>query len=84
MTDLTQPAHFNAVFGPPARTSEASAVRKTGLWQRFFDAIFQSRQREAEREVARFFVRSGRVLTDDIERRMMQRLMRPGGWGSRC
>jgi hypothetical protein len=36
--------------------------------------MFESRQRRADRQIAGFIARSGGRLTDDLERRMMQRL----------
>lgn len=38
------------------------------------NAIFVSRERQAEREIARHLMGSGGRLTDDIERRMMHHL----------
>ena len=50
------------------------AATGAGLLRRVFDALFESRQRQSDREIAGFLARSGGRLTDDIERRMMQRL----------
>ena len=36
--------------------------------------MFESRQRQADKAIARFIANAGGRLTDDIERRMMQRL----------
>ena len=52
---------------------EHRAANKTGL-RRLFEAVFESRQRHADKEIARFIANSGGSLTDDIERRMMARL----------
>jgi hypothetical protein len=54
--------------------SEHGAAGKAGLLRRVFAAVFESRQRQADKEVARFIANSGGRLTDDIERRMMARL----------
>ncbi len=53
---------------------EHGAANSPGLLRRVLDAVFESCQRHADREIAGFVVRSGGRLTDDIERRMMQRL----------
>jgi hypothetical protein len=59
-------------FVPPAATPVAP---RHGLLRRAFDAVFESRRRSAERDVARFVARSGGRLTDDIERRITERLI---------
>jgi hypothetical protein len=46
----------------------------TGALHRMGNAIFDSRQRQADREIARFLAGSGGRLTDDVERRMMRHL----------
>jgi hypothetical protein len=50
------------------------AATRAGLLRRVFEAMFESRQRHADREMARFIANSGGSLTDDVERRMMTRL----------
>jgi hypothetical protein len=50
------------------------AATETGLLRRVFDAVFESRQRQADKTIARFISNSGGRLTDDLERRMMARL----------
>ena len=44
------------------------------LWRRLFDALMESQQRRAEREIARYLASHGGLLTDDMEREMMRRL----------
>jgi hypothetical protein len=44
------------------------------FWRRLFDAIVESRQRRADREIARFLATRGHLLTDDTEREIMRRL----------
>ena len=65
-------------FGPlvgqaPRKTEE---VRKpAGILRRIHDAFIQSRQRDVDRQIARFIAaRSARSLTDDLEREISQRL----------
>jgi hypothetical protein len=59
-----------------------AAARRPGLLRRIFDAVFESRMKHAEREIARYFERTGGRMTDDLERRMTQRLM-TGDWDVR-
>jgi len=63
-------SHYAVDKGAP----EHGAANGAGLLRRVFEAVFDSRQRHADREIAGFIARSGGRLTDDIERRMMQRL----------
>jgi hypothetical protein len=53
---------------------------KPGILRRLYLAIMASRQRQTDREIARFIAQSGGRLTDDLERRIMERLTAPG-WG---
>lgn len=60
-----------------------NAVAKTaGVLRYTIDAIFRSRQRAADRELAQFSCRSGRSLTDSLEREMMERRS-PANWHQR-
>ena len=63
-------SHYATHKAAPAR----DAVNSAGLLRRVLDTVFESRQRHADREISGFIARSGGRLTDDIERRMMQRL----------
>jgi hypothetical protein len=51
-----------------------AAVNRIGLLRRVFEAVFESRQQHADKEIARFIADSGGRFTDDLERRMMARL----------
>ena len=49
--------------------------KKAHILRRIFDAFMQSRQRDADRQIARFLAaRSGGRLTDDLEREISHRL----------
>ena len=63
-------------------TKSNAEANKAGVLRRIFDAIFESRQKLAERDIARFLARSGGRLTDDIEREMTQRLL-TSNWNAR-
>jgi hypothetical protein len=63
--------------------ARGSAVRrKPGILARIADAILGWRQREEDREIGRFLAGSGGRLTDDLERRMMERLS-TSNWSGR-
>ena len=61
-------------FGSRHKDSTKSSpdANKPGILRRIFGAIFETRQEQIEREVARFVARSGGRITDDIERQIMQ------------
>jgi len=59
--------------GGHAPATDAKPVRKP-FWRRVFDAIVESRQRRADREVARYLASHGHLLTDEAEREIMRRL----------
>jgi hypothetical protein len=78
-------AHFpgsGACFGEKGCGSGTGAVSKPGLLRRILNAIFESHQKQTDRDVARFFIRSGGRLTDELEREMTQRLFK-GNWDPR-
>ena len=64
-------------------TKSGPDANKTGILRRIFGAIFETRQDQIEREVARFVARSGGRITDDIERQIMQRLFYQQLWNAR-
>jgi hypothetical protein len=74
---------LGAFAGRPA--SEDAAKPRSSvkfLLARFFRAFMNARQRQADREISRYFDRSSNILTDSGEREMMQRLV-SGGWSTR-
>ena len=60
----------------PARTAP---VPRKGLLRRMFDAVTESRRRHAERDIARYLASTGGRITDDIERRITERIS-TGEW----
>jgi hypothetical protein len=61
-----------------APAGQTEAVPRRGFWSRVFDAISRAQERRAEREIARFLANHGGLLTDDMERELMQRLSGQG------
>ena len=81
---MTYAAHcrdFVPYFGDKASTRSNAVANKAGVLRRIFDAIFESRQKQADRDMARFLARSGGRLTDEMEREMTQRLL-TGNWNA--
>lgn len=50
---------------------------KRGRFHRFLDAVMKARQRQADREIARFLQARGGRLTDEAEREIERRFLRP-------
>ena len=78
---MTYAAHHGEILPscndkPAARSGRA---KRRGIWRRIFDAVYESRRRHADREVAAFIERSGGRMTDNIEFQISQRLM-TGDW----
>jgi hypothetical protein len=61
-----------------ANSAAAPAVEpaRKSIWRRMFDGLVEAQQRRADREIARFLASHGGLLTDEMEREMMQRLIR--------
>jgi hypothetical protein len=61
--------------------THAPASNGRGLLQRFFHAMMASRQRQADREIARYIRNNGGKLTDHVERELERRfLSTPSRW----
>jgi hypothetical protein len=57
----------------PCKSEEGP--KRAGIHRRILDAFIQSRQRDVDRQIARFLAAgSARMLTDDLEREISQRL----------
>lgn len=68
-------------LSPPFTSFEfdRSAARvsrpKRRLWRRIFQAMMEARQRQAEREIARYIERNGGKFTDSLERQIEHRFL---------
>jgi hypothetical protein len=74
---MTYAAHhkdFIPYIEDVALSRSAAISKKTSVLRRIIDAIYESPQRQADREIGCLIERSGGRLTDDLERRMMRRL----------
>ena len=60
----------------PARWSVCGVARCRGFLGRMFEAIRRAHDLKAVREVERHLGLSGQKLTDEMERKMMERLTR--------
>ena len=63
-------------FGSFVPPNVEAVAKEAGILRRIFDALMESRQRDVDRQVARFLAaRSGGTLTDSLEREISQRLL---------
>jgi hypothetical protein len=65
---LPAPFGFDHIAAP-------EAAPKRGLFLRLLDAMIEARERQAEREVARYLEALGGKFTDSTEREIAQRFM---------
>jgi len=80
---MTHAAHHGAIpRSCNPKPAASAAVASRGISRRLFDAVYESRRRHAERDIARLINRSGGRITDDVEFQMSQRLM-TGDWAVR-
>ena len=82
MTYAAHHRNFVPYFPYQTSTGSNAVTNKASVLRRIVDAIFESRQKQAGRDIARFLARSGGRLTDDIERGITQRLL-TGNWNPR-
>ena len=76
VADVRAPAEF-AVAEVPTETQAAAETDKAprrGIWRVVFDSIWTARQRQADREIARYLAMNGGKLTDHAEREIARRL----------
>ena len=66
-------------FGPfvshKAPANGEAVPKKPGILRRIYDAFMESRQRQVDRQIARFLAGRGGTLTDDLEREITRRLL---------
>jgi hypothetical protein len=66
----------------PAGRQTAPGKARPSLLTRLFNAVFESREREAARNVEAYLARTGYRFTDSIEREINDRAFN-GGWNPR-
>lgn len=68
------PRHDAFDLARAVHTTEDESRRKRSLLDRLRNAMIASRQRRADRQIARILAQSGGRMTDAIERDVMERL----------
>jgi len=80
---MTYAAHrSDFAFGGNASTKSNGNQNKVGVLRRIFDAMFEWRQKQAERQIAAFIAGRGGRFTDELEREMTHRLL-TSDWSAR-
>lgn len=59
----------------PKTAATPERIAKRGFWRRFLDALHQSRQQQADREIARYMHLHAGKMTDEIEREIERRFL---------
>ena len=57
--------------------SSPAHISKRGFWRRVLGALQESRQRQADREIARYLHLHAGKITDEAEREIERRFLRP-------
>ena len=65
-----------AGMGRKISTTPPERRKRRGRLRRIFDAIIEARQRDAERDIRRLIGWSDGPLSDELERRITEHLMR--------
>jgi hypothetical protein len=66
---------FQSVVSHKACLKDESEAKTAGVLRRLVDGYRGWRQKEVDRQLAHFLVRSGGMFTDEIEREMTDRLL---------
>jgi hypothetical protein len=80
MTYAARPVDFHHNIRPYGRPVEPAP--RPSLVTRLFNAVFETRQQRAERDVEAYLSRTGHRFTDSIEREINNHLL-DGGWNLR-
>jgi hypothetical protein len=78
MTYAARPHEFANCSGHE-RPADPPTAARLGWLRRIYDAMFESRQKQAERAIAAYLESTGGRFTDSIERRVTERLV-TGKW----
>ena len=73
MTYAVNHKTFASWFGRQAFTKNNAVASEGGILPRILDVIFESHERQPDREGIPFVTQSGGAFTDSIEREIMQR-----------
>jgi hypothetical protein len=75
MTYAVNHKTFASWFSRKAFTVNKAEASEGGILPRILDAIFESHEMRADREIIPFVAQSGGAFTDGVEREIMQRTL---------
>ncbi len=75
MAYTTHSGDFGQCSDREAPVANGVGVKLARLARRLTDALEAQRQREVDREIARYLARSGGRITDGMEREIMQKVL---------
>ena len=79
MAYAARPTDFQGNIAPSCGGIDAKTAPRPSFWSRLLNAVFESREREAERVAKAYLARTGYRFTDSIEREINNRAFN-GGW----
>jgi hypothetical protein len=79
MAYAARPSEFVPCGESRSADREVGGSPRRGWLRRIYDAVLESRQKQAERVAAAYLEGTGGRFTDDIERRLVDRLV-SGDW----
>jgi hypothetical protein len=82
MAYAARPIDFHGHIAPRDAAPASKGPKRLGFLTRLFNALYESREREAARNVEAYLSRTGYRFTDSIERELNERLFN-GGWNPR-
>jgi len=82
MAYAARPIDFHRHVASPNAAATSKAPARPGFLTRLFNALYESREREAARNAEAHLARTGYRFTDSIERELNERQFN-GGWNPR-
>jgi hypothetical protein len=82
MAYAARPSDFRTNIVPCRQPGALKEAPPRRFLHRLFDAVFESRERRAERDIEAYLARTGQRFTDSIERELNDHMF-GGGWNQR-
>jgi hypothetical protein len=82
MAYAARPSDFRTIIVPCRQPDAVKVAPARSFLHRLFDAVFESRQQRAERDIEAYLARTGHRFTDSIERELNDHMF-GGGWNQR-
>jgi hypothetical protein len=82
MVYAARASDFRTNIVPCDQPGDIKKAPPRGLLRRLFDAVFESSEQRAERDIEAYLARTGHRFTDSIERELNEHMF-GGGWNQR-